>query len=142
MNPKGTEMNDLDRGQFRAAFRSVFALVGCYLGLCVATLVAAVLLRHHTGLVTDTVWVRGTIVLASSVVTLLFARGAAGGSRRAFLRLRIVTAAMVVAIAVIISLPGLFPLWMRIEQGACGLLLLAVVVLINRRRVRGLYAAQ
>jgi hypothetical protein len=51
------------------------------------------------------------------------------------LRLRIVTAIMLVAIVVIISLPGTFPLWLKLEQAICGLLLLPVVVLINRRRV-------
>ncbi len=135
-------MNDLDHPRTRSAFRGVLVLVGCYLGLCVLTLVAAVLLRNHHDLVTDAVWVRGTIVLASAILTLLFARGAARGSRRAYLRLRIVTAVMVVAIAVIVSLPGLFPMWMRIEQVGCGLLLLGTVVIVNGRRLRALYAAK
>jgi hypothetical protein len=135
-------MNDLDHPRTGSAFRGVLVLVGCYAGLCVLTLVAAVLLRDHHKLVTDAVWVRGTIVLASSLLTLAFALRAARGSRRAYLRLRIVTAVMVVAIAVIVSLPGLFPAWMRIEQGCCGLLLLGTVVLVNRRRLRALYAAK
>ena len=49
---------------------------------------------------------------------------------------------MVVAIAVIIVLPGTFPLWMKIEQGACGLLLAGVVVIVNGGHMRSLFAAK
>jgi hypothetical protein len=49
---------------------------------------------------------------------------------------------MVAAIAVIIALPGTFPLWMKIEQGVCGLILLGVVVIVNGRRLRSLFAAK
>jgi hypothetical protein len=48
---------------------------------------------------------------------------------------------MVVAIAVIIAIPGTFPLWMKIEQGVCGLVLVGVVVQVNSRRVRSLFTA-
>ena len=49
---------------------------------------------------------------------------------------------MVAAIAVIITLPGTFPLWMKIEQGVCGLILLGVVLIVNGRRLRSLFAAR
>jgi hypothetical protein len=49
---------------------------------------------------------------------------------------------MVAAIAVIIALPGTFPLWMKIEQGVCGLILLGVVVIVNGRHLRSLFAAK
>lgn len=124
------------------ALRAVLTLVACYLGLSALTLLAAALLRHHASIVTDAVWVRGSIVLASALLMTAFAARAARGSRRAYLRLRITSGAMVVAIAVIVSLPGLFPLWMRIEQGVCGLLLLGVVVIANGRRLRSAFPAE
>lgn len=117
-------------------FRSIKALVGAYLGISVLTLVAIALMRDHSTVVTPAVWVRGTIVVASAALTARFTVRAARGSARAFLRLRLVTAVMVAAIVVIVSLPGMFPLWMRIEQGVCGALLLAVVVLVNGRHLR------
>lgn len=120
----------------RIDLRGVRPLVGAYLAISVLTLVAIVLLRHDAAAVNSAVWVRGTVVVASALLTTLLARRAAAGSRRAFLRLRIVSAAMVVAIAVIIALPGTFPLWLKIEQGACGLLLLGVAVRVNGRRPR------
>jgi hypothetical protein len=47
---------------------------------------------------------------------------------------------MLVAIAVIISLPGLFPIWMRLEQAACGVILLFVVITANGRHLRSAFA--
>jgi hypothetical protein len=124
------------------AFRRVLALIGAYLGLSVLTLGAIVLLRDNHTMVTDAVWVRATIVVASALLTLSFARRAARGSKRAFLRLRIVSGVMLVAIAVIVALPGAFPVWLRIEQGVCGALLLGVVVLVNGRHLRPVFAAR
>ncbi|RSD07416.1 hypothetical protein [Amycolatopsis eburnea] len=119
-----------------AAFRPVLLLTGAYAALSVLTLAVIVLLRNHPAVVTDAVWVRATLVVASSLLTFAFARSAARGSKKGLLRLRIVSAVMLVAIAVIVALPGLFPLWLRLEQGVCGLLLLGVTVLINGRRSR------
>ena len=123
----------------QVALRGVRTLVLTYLGISVLTLVAIILLRNHTAVVNSAVWVRGTIVVASALLTLSFTVRAARGSHRAYLRLRIVTAVMVVAIATIISLPGTFPVWMKIEQGVCGLILLWVVVIVNGRHLRSLF---
>jgi len=119
-----------------AGFRPVLLLTGGYLTLSVLTLLVIVLFRGNHTMVTDAVWVRATIVVASSLLTFSFARSAGRGSRKGLLRLRIVAGVMLVAIVVIVALPGLFPLWLRIEQAACGLLLLGVTVLVNGRRLR------
>ncbi|MEU5090089.1 hypothetical protein [Streptomyces sp. NPDC021356] len=124
------------------ALRPVKRLVGCYLALSVATLVAVFLLRDHADVVDDAVWTRTVIVAGSAALTYTFAVGAARGSRRAFLRLRIVTAVMTVAVAVIVALPGLFPVWLRIEQSVCGLLLLGVVLVVNGREMRALFRSR
>ena len=117
-------------------FRPVLLLAGGYAALSVLTLVVIVLFRNDHAMVTDAVWVRATLVVASSLLTFAFARSAARGSRKGLLRLRIVAAVMLVAIVVIVALPGLFPVWLRIEQAVCGLLLLGVTVLVNGRRAR------
>ncbi|MBP0456769.1 hypothetical protein [Streptomyces montanisoli] len=124
-----------------AAFRRAKLLTGCYLAVSVATLAAIALLRDDSAAVNDAVWVRGCVVVASAVVTLLCAVRAARGDRGAYRRLRAVSAVMVVAIAVIIALPGTFPLWMKIDQGVCGVLLLGVVLLVNGRHARTAFAA-
>ncbi|MGI5232750.1 hypothetical protein [Actinoallomurus sp. CA-142502] len=125
----------------RTALRPVRLLVGGYLLLSLATLVAIVLLRDHHSVVNAAVWVRGTIVALTSLLMFSFVARASRGSRAAFLRLRIASAVMVVAIVVIISLPGTFPVWLRLEQGVCGLLLLGVVLLVNGRHLRSLFAS-
>lgn len=124
----------------RAAFRPVRLLVAGYLGISLLTVVAVVLLRNDAAVVNAAVWIRSSIVLVSAAVMTALAARAAGGSRGAYLRVRVLSAAMVVAIAVIIALPGTFPLWLKIEQGGCGLVLLGVVALVNRRRLRSTFA--
>lgn len=126
----------------QAAFRNVRLFVSGYLGLSVLTLVAIVLLRQDPTIVTPAVWIRGTIVVASALLTTAFAAQMARGSRRGYLRLRLVSAVMLVAIAVIIALPDPFPLWMKIEQGICGLLLLGVVAIVNGKHLRSAFAAR
>ena len=43
---------------------------------------------------------------------------------------------------VIIALPGTFPLWMKVEQGVCGFLLLGVIGIVNGRHLRSLFAGR
>jgi hypothetical protein len=130
----------LQQPRSRSAFRTVRVLVSGYLGLSVLTLVAIFLLRDNKTMVTDSVWVRATIVVASALLTLSLTVRASHGSQRAFLRLRIVSGVMLVAIVVIVALPGAFPVWLRIEQGVCGLALLGVVLIVNGRHLRSLFA--
>ncbi|MQS15619.1 hypothetical protein F7Q99_25950 [Streptomyces kaniharaensis] len=123
------------------AFRNVRRLLAAYLGLSVVTLAAIVALADHPSLVNTAVWIRGVAVAASAVITLVLAVRAARGSHGAFRRLRIISTIMLVAIVVIIVLPGTFPLWMKIEQGLCGLALLGVAAVLNGRQLRTLFAA-
>jgi hypothetical protein len=74
--------------------------------------------------------------------TFTFTVRAARGSTRSVLRLRIVSAVMLVAIALIIAVPGTFPLWLKLEQAACGLLLVSIVALVNDPRLRRLFGAK
>jgi hypothetical protein len=130
---------DLEHPRSLAAFRSVRLLVLSYLAVSVLTLVAIIALRNDAEVVNDAVWTRGAIVVASALLTFAFARRAAQGSRKAFLRLRLVSAIMLVAIAVIIALPGTFPLWMKFEQAICGLLLLGVALIVNGKHLRTVF---
>jgi uncharacterized membrane protein len=124
----------------RGALRSVRFLSAGYLGVSVLTLGAIVLLRNHSAIVNSAVWIRGTIVVLSALLTTLFAAKAAAGSRGAYRRLRIISVAMIVAIAVIISLPGTFPVWLKLEQAVCAALLVGMAVVLNSRHVRSLFA--
>ena len=122
--------------------RATTILVAAYAALSVVTLAAIILLRNNPDIVNVAVWIRGCFAAASGVTLTIFAISAARGSRPAFRRVRIISAVIVVAIAAIILLPGTFPLWMKIEQGVCELLLIGVVILVNRRHVRAQFAPQ
>ncbi len=124
------------------SFRKIKLLVGSYVAVSLLTMVAVVLLRDHKSIVTPAVWTRGTIVAATSVLMLSFADRAARGSSRGYLRLRIASAIMVVAIVIIILIPGAFPLWMKVEQGVCGILLLGVVVIVNGSSLRSTFSSK
>ena len=125
----------------RSILRAVTALAGAYLGLSVLTLGAIILFRDNPAIVSIAVWIRGSLVVASAVVLFLASLRASGGDARAFLRVRLISAIVLVAIVVIIALPGTFPLWLKIEQAVCGFLLLGVVILVNGRRLRAHFAA-
>ena len=120
----------------RNVFRPIQILVATYLVISIGTVVAAILMRNDPALVNTAVWIRGSIVVATSILMWFFVRGAARGSSKAYLRLRIASAVMVVAIAVILAVPGPFPLWMKLEQAVCGVILLVVVILVNQKSVR------
>ncbi|HUR04690.1 MAG TPA: hypothetical protein VM347_19250 [Nonomuraea sp.] len=139
--PRPIADEDLNHPLSLTAFRRMRVLVGCYFVLSVLTLVAAYVLRDDPGMVTDTVWVRGVIVAVTSSLMFAFVVGTTRGRRRAYLRLRITSAVMVVAIAILIALPGFLPMWMRTEQGVCGLLLLGVVLIVNGGHLRSMFAA-
>jgi hypothetical protein len=128
--------------QSQAAFRAVNLLLSSYLGISVLTLVAAILLRGNAAIAPIAVLVRGTIVVAHALINLLFAAWMSRGSRVAYRLLRLSSAGMVVAIAVIIAIPGDFPVWFKIEQGLCGLLLLGVVIAAFSKPVRSVFASK
>jgi hypothetical protein len=117
-------------------------LVGAYLGISILTLIVVFWLRDNPAIVTSAVWVRTSVVVASALLTNIFAAQMARGSRAGYRRVRLVSAIMVLAIAVIIWLPGTFPVWLKLEQGVCGILLLSVVTLANGKQLRARFAGK
>ncbi|MEU3713565.1 hypothetical protein [Streptomyces catenulae] len=136
----GVDGEILREPEVRRRLRRTRQLVGWYVVLGVLTLGAAVVLRHDPVAVNGAVWTRVIIVAATSLLMASFAAGAARGHRRAFLRLRLASGAMLVAVVVIVALPGAFPVWLRWEQAGCGVLLAGVVALVNGGRLRAAFA--
>ncbi len=125
----------------QSAFRNVRLLVGSYTSLNLAAIVALVALSHHPELATTEAWVHGIIVAATALLMASFAMRATRGSRPNYLRLRITSAIMFVAIAVIIAIPGGFPMWMKLQEAVGGLLLLGVITIINGKHVKSAFAS-
>ena len=115
---------------------AVVRLLTAFLVISLSTVVAVVLMRHHPGLVTTAVWVRTSLVAASAAVLLLVARRAAAGHHGSFRRLRIISMVVLIAVIAVVAWPGAFPVWLRVEQAVCGLVMLGVVVRTNLRVVR------
>ena len=116
--------------------RTVVRLLLAFLVLSVLTAAAVFLLGDHPSLVTDAAFVRTPLVALSALALWLIARRAAKGHAGSYRRLRIISIVVLVAIVVIVALPGFLPVWLRIEQAVCGLIMLAVVILANHREVR------
>src|SRR5690349_25044748 len=98
----------LDQPRLREVFRRLNVLTSAYLALSISALAVAALMRHHTAEVNSAVWTRGTIAVVSALLTALFVVRTARGARRAYLRLRIVSAITAAGFAVVLALPG-FP---------------------------------
>lgn len=126
------------RGALHAA---LFLCIG-FLVVSAVIVVAIIVLRNDPALVTDTVWIRCTLVLSSSVVMLIFMIGAVRGSRAAFNRARLISAIIFIAVCVIVAIPGFLPTWVWVEQVVCGLLLLPAVIALNLPNTRALLAEQ
>ena len=124
------------------AFRIVRHLVVGYLTISALTVVAIVVMRNDAARVNSAVWTHGIVVVASALLTYMLTVRASAGARRPYLRLRIISIVMPAAMVVIIALPGTFPLWMKIEQGVCGLLLIGVAFLVNGKHLRSSFAAK
>jgi uncharacterized membrane protein len=131
---------DLTHAHAENPFLAIRRLLLAYLGVSAAALVAIVLMRDDAAEVNSAVWTRGIIVLVAAALMLLFATRAMQGSRAAYRRLRIISIVTVAAIAAIIASPGPFPVWLKIEQGVCGLLMAGIAVLANGSHLRALFA--
>lgn len=130
------------RAPVHGALRTALVLFIGFLVLSAATLVAIIVMRDDPDLVTDTVWIRCTLVLSSSVVTLIFMIGALRGSRAAFNRTRLISAVILIAVCVIVAIPGFLPTWVWTEQVICGVLLLPAVIAVNLPSTRALFPKQ
>jgi glucose-6-phosphate-specific signal transduction histidine kinase len=123
----------------RAAFRPILILLGAFLVVSIAMEVLLIVLTATGTAVDIAVWIRCSLVLGSSIVLLIFAISASRGSRPSWQRLRLVSAIVVAAVIVIVSIPGFLPDWVRIEQAICGAFVLPAVILMNLRRTRDLF---
>jgi hypothetical protein len=125
----------------RTRFRPILVLLAGFVLVSVA-MDSVLIVQASTGTSIDSaIWIRCSLVLASSIVLLLLAVSASRGSRNAWIRLRIITVIVVVAVIAIVSIPGFLPDWVRIEQGVCGALVLPVAIMLNLPSTSALYPA-
>lgn len=139
MTPTLSASRDALEDARRKAFRPIVVLGSTFAAVSAAMIVFLSGVSAAGSGVDSAVWVRCSLVLGSAIIVLSFAVTAARGSRRAWVRLRIVGPVIVAAVVVIVSIPGFLPDWVRLEQAACGILLLPVAILVNLPRTGALF---
>jgi len=107
-------------------FRGMRAMLLVELTVGVLAALAAVILTARGYEVSAAVWLRTCGVLAITVTLYYFAVRAAEGYYWAYQRLRLFTIVFPIVTLVTASIPGLYPLWMTIEQVIFSLILIAV----------------
>src|SRR5260370_1673 len=112
-----------------AQLRPVIGAQWINLGLCVSLLSVAFALRHS---VSPAVWIRSTIIVVVSLVMLLCGMQMRRGRRWAYVRAKWIAALGTIGFVDVAALPGPFPVWMRIEQGAQALVFLALAWMLTR----------
>ncbi|MGO4300398.1 hypothetical protein [Leifsonia sp. RAF41] len=118
------------------ALRPILILLTAFVVVS-AAMEAVLVIQTATGTpVGIAIWIRCSLVLASSIILLLIAGSAARGSRPSLVRLRIISPIVVAAVVVIVAIPGFLPDWVRIEQAVCGALVLPVAILVNLPHIR------
>jgi hypothetical protein len=129
-------------GHPRAAriFRGMRAMLLVELTVGVLAAIAAVVLTSLGNEVSTAVWVRTVGVLAITVTLYYFAVRAAEGYHWAYERLRLFTIVFPIVTLVTASIPGLYPLWMTIEQVIFSLILIAVGDLLASAALKSAFA--
>jgi peptidoglycan/LPS O-acetylase OafA/YrhL len=113
----------------QARLRLVIGAQWINLGLCVSLLSAAFVLRHG---IPPAVWVRSTIILVVSLFMLLCGEHMRRGRRWAYVRAKWIALLGTIGFVGVAALPGPFPAWMRIEQGAQALVFMALAWMLTR----------
>jgi hypothetical protein len=110
-------------------------LVWLYVGVVCATIVVlAVLSGLDPGQATPEAWVHAGIVGVFAVLLLVRMRAARQGSRRAIIAAGIIATVLVVVNLVEALIPGLFPIWMRVEMVGIAALMATLAALVRRER--------
>ncbi|MET1071342.1 MAG: hypothetical protein ABWY11_01720 [Umezawaea sp.] len=123
----------------RPAFRTAKALVAAYGGLSAVVFTAVVILSTTGHEVTPFMWGRAGGVLVSAVVTYWLTVVAARGARWAYVRLRIISVVVPIAIVVIDLVADGLPTWFVVLQIACALAIGATAFIVNGSRLRGAF---
>ncbi|WP_406051942.1 hypothetical protein [Kribbella sp. NBC_00889] len=112
-------------------------LYGLLAGVVVATIVDRAA-RHQV--VPGFLWGRSCTVLVTSVVAYWLLTRAARGARWAYVRIRVISIVMPIAIIGVDLIPGLCPGWFAAMQAVCALAMVPVAVVVNGPALRAGFA--
>jgi hypothetical protein len=110
----------------RRGFAGILWILAAEIVVGVVAVIIAIVLTAHGQQLQWAVWFRSVAVLAITATLLYFAWRAALGYYWAYSRLRLFSRIFPIVTLVIATIPGLYPLWMTIEQIVFSLLLIGV----------------
>jgi hypothetical protein len=119
-----------------AQLRPVIGAQWINLVLCVSLLSVALALRHS---LSPAVLVRSTIILVVSLFMLLCGLQMRRGRRWAYVRAKWIAVLGTIGFVGVAALPGPFPAWMRIEQGAQALVFLALAWMLTQPQLASFF---
>lgn len=127
------------RDDSEKAFTTTKLIVEAYGALSAGVLITVVVraLTGHT--VTSFMWGRSAGVLASAAVTYWLTVLAARGKRWAYVRLRIVSVVVPVAVIAVDVIPGTLPVWFIALHTICALTLAATAFVVNGSGLRAAF---
>jgi hypothetical protein len=117
-----------------ASSTPITTLVRVYVGIAIATLSALTVLSvAGSPEASEEAWVHAVIVSGFAVLLPLRAR-AAQQKAQALTAVGVIAAVLVLVNGVEALIPGLFPVWMRVEMAGIAALMAALVVMVVRAR--------
>ncbi|NEM89927.1 hypothetical protein [Galbitalea soli] len=116
----------LDHPSTLRSFRGIRWILAAEVLVGVAAIVIAVVLQAHGVTVQWAVWFRSIAVLGITLTLYYFATRAAEGYYWAYSRLRLFSRIFPIVTLVVATIPGLYPLWMTIEQVIFSLLMIGI----------------
>jgi cation transport ATPase len=128
-----TKNTQAKKQTMQAEFKLVMWLLCLFFGLSI--LLAIMAYTFHDNL-PQQVWSRIVGLLVASPIYLVMGYLIHKGKRLAFNRLRISAIVGVAIIGWIVIEPGLYPMWMRVEQAIQGLVLIGVIVAVHHPTIR------
>jgi hypothetical protein len=121
------------------AFGKAKIFIAAYGALSAAVLITVAILAITGHTVTSFMWGRSAGVLASAAVTYWLTVLAARGARGAYLRVRVISIVMPLAIVGVDLIPGATTAWFAMLQATCALAIAAAAFIVNGSRLRAAF---
>lgn len=125
-----------DDPRVRRSFIGIFVILGGELLIGLIAVVIAIVLAASGDTVAWAVWFRSFAVLAITATLLYFALRAVRGWYWAYSRLRLFSRVFPIVTLTIATIPGLYPLWMTVEQIIFSLLMVGVGDILTSDHMR------
>jgi hypothetical protein len=126
-------MVDTTAGLRKEPLEQVAALVRVYVVITILTVGGLVVLSiRGSDLATQEAWIHAVIVVVFAVLLSMRLRSARHGSDDAWRAIGVIGAVLFAVNVVESLIPGLFPVWMRVEMIGIAVLMALIAVLVRR----------